>query len=201
MPFVSSTKSHHPTSSHGPPSSPPTPPPLTLSPTSSPCSVTPLSQTSAVSHSFQNLRHPLLFPLWSPASRPLNQALHRPQPFSGSSLIHFYSKFQFPYNAPKMFDEMPQRDPVCFSSVIVGLAQNSRPVDVLLCFCEMRACGFGSTEYSVLGALRASAELARLEQCRMVHAHSVVNGLDLNVVVGLVRVRSVLLNQLIMVWN
>ncbi|KAJ0565027.1 putative tetratricopeptide-like helical domain superfamily [Helianthus annuus] len=102
---------------------------------------------------------------------------------------------------PKMFDEMPQRDPVCFSSVIVGLAQNSRPVDVLLCFCEMRACGFGSTEYSVLGALRASAELARLEQCRMVHAHSVVNGLDLNVVVGLVRVRSVLLNQLIMVWN
>ncbi|KAJ0913820.1 putative tetratricopeptide-like helical domain superfamily, DYW domain-containing protein [Helianthus annuus] len=41
----------------------------------------------------------------------------------------------------------------------------------------MRACGFGSTEYSV------SAELALLEQCRMVHAHSVVNGLDLNVVV------------------
>ncbi|KAJ0572066.1 putative tetratricopeptide-like helical domain superfamily [Helianthus annuus] len=48
----------------------------------------------------------------------------------------------------------------------------------------MRACGFGSTEYSVSGALRASAELARLEQCRMVHAHSFVNGLDLNVVVG-----------------
>ncbi|MFS7941746.1 putative tetratricopeptide-like helical domain superfamily [Helianthus anomalus] len=96
---------------------------------------------------------------------------------------------------------MPQRDPVCFSSVIVGLVQNSRPVDALLYFCEMRACGFGSTEYSVSGALCASADLARLEQCRMVQAHSVVNGLHLNVVVGLVRVRSVLLNQLIMVWN
>ncbi|KAJ0778910.1 putative tetratricopeptide-like helical domain superfamily [Helianthus annuus] len=100
------------------------------------------------------------------------------QPFCSSALIHFYSKSQFSYNARKMFDEMPQRDPVCFSSVIVGLAQNSRLVDALLYFCEMRACGFGSTEYSV------SAELALLEQCRMVHAHSVVNGLDLNVVVG-----------------
>lgn len=83
-----------------------------------------------------------------------------------------------------MFDEISQRDAVCFSSVIVGLAQNSKPIDALSYFAEMRACGFGSTDYSVSAALRASAELASLEQCRMIHAHSVVNGLDSHVIVG-----------------
>ncbi|MFS7982918.1 putative tetratricopeptide-like helical domain superfamily, DYW domain-containing protein [Helianthus anomalus] len=106
------------------------------------------------------------------------------KPFSASALIHFYSKTQLPYNARKVFDEMPERDSVCFSSVIVGLAQNGKSVDALSYFSEMRACGFGSTGYSVSAALRASAELAGLEQCRMVHAHSIVNGLDLNVIVG-----------------
>ncbi|KAI3757436.1 hypothetical protein L6452_04973 [Arctium lappa] len=106
------------------------------------------------------------------------------EPFSASALIHFYSKTQLPTNAQKVFDEIPERDAVCFSSVIVGLAQNSKPIDALSYFAEMRACGFGSTDYSVSAALRASAELASLEQCRMVHAHSVVNGLDSNVIVG-----------------
>ncbi|KAJ0572067.1 putative tetratricopeptide-like helical domain superfamily [Helianthus annuus] len=36
------------------------------------------------------------------------------QPFSGSALIHFYSKSQFSYNARKMFDEMPRRPGLFF---------------------------------------------------------------------------------------
>ncbi|KAL8255459.1 hypothetical protein R6Q59_030536 [Mikania micrantha] len=106
------------------------------------------------------------------------------EPFSASALIHFYSRSSLINNARKVFDEMPHKDAVCFSSVIVGLAQNCKPIDALSYFSEMRACGFGSTDYSVSAALRASAELAALEQCRMVHAHSVTNGLDLNVIVG-----------------
>ncbi|XP_071713292.1 putative pentatricopeptide repeat-containing protein At5g52630 [Rutidosis leptorrhynchoides] len=106
------------------------------------------------------------------------------EPYSGSALIHFYSKTKLPNSARKVFDEMPQRDAVCFSSVIVGLAQNSKPIDALCYFSEMLASGFGSTVYSVSAALRACAELAGLEQCSMVHAHAVVTGLDLNVIVG-----------------
>ena len=68
--------------------------------------------------------------------------------------------------------------------MIVGLAQNSRSVDALLVFADMRHRGFASTEHSVSGGLRAAAELAALEQCRMIHAHAVVAGFDLNVVVG-----------------
>ncbi|GJW02799.1 putative pentatricopeptide repeat-containing protein [Tanacetum coccineum] len=106
------------------------------------------------------------------------------EPFTASGLVHFYAKTQLPNNAKKVFDEMPQKDAVCFSSVIVGLAQNKKPVDALSYFAEMRASGFGSTDFSVSAALRASAELAALEQCRLIHAHSVVNGLNLNTIVG-----------------
>ncbi|KAL7584474.1 hypothetical protein Lser_V15G43043 [Lactuca serriola] len=106
------------------------------------------------------------------------------EPFTASALIHFYSKTHLPNNAQKVFDEIPHRDAVCFSSVIVGLAQNSKPIDALSYFAEMRASGFDSTDYSVSAALRASAELAALEQSKMIHAHSVVTGLDSNVIVG-----------------
>lgn len=66
----------------------------------------------------------------------------------------------------------------------MGLAQNSRPIDALSMFAEMRACDVASTIYSVSGSLRAVAEIAAWEQCRIIHAHAVVTGLDSNVIVG-----------------
>ncbi|XP_073002465.1 putative pentatricopeptide repeat-containing protein At1g68930 [Typha latifolia] len=48
----------------------------------------------------------------------------------------------------------------------------------------MRAAGVESTMYAVSGALRAAATLAALEQSRAVHAHSVVAGLETNLVVA-----------------
>lgn len=73
---------------------------------------------------------------------------------------------------------------MCYSAVVVGLAQNSRPIDALSAFAGMKASRVGSTMYSVSGALRAAAELAALEQCRMIHTHAMVAGLDMNVVVA-----------------
>ncbi|KAJ0011164.1 hypothetical protein Pint_32895 [Pistacia integerrima] len=48
----------------------------------------------------------------------------------------------------------------------------------------MRSCDVGSTMYSVSGALRAAAELAAVQQCRVIHGHAVVAGLDKNLIVG-----------------
>lgn len=83
-----------------------------------------------------------------------------------------------------VFDEIPERDEVCYSAIIVGLAQNSRSIDALSMFVDMKACNVASTMYSVSGALRAAAEVAALEQCRIIHAHAVVTGFDMNVIVG-----------------
>ncbi|ONI26822.1 hypothetical protein PRUPE_1G048200 [Prunus persica] len=106
------------------------------------------------------------------------------QPFSGSALIHFYSKCRLPIEARKMLDEIPHKDEVCYAAVIVGLAQNSRPVEALSTFADMKCSDIGSTMYSVSGALRAAKELAVLEQCRIIHSHAIVTGLDGNVIVG-----------------
>lgn len=83
-----------------------------------------------------------------------------------------------------MFDEIRDTDEVCYAAMIVGLAQNSRCVDSLSVFADMRCSDVGSTMYSVSGALRAAAELAAMEQCRIIHGHAVVIGLDKNVIVG-----------------
>lgn len=106
------------------------------------------------------------------------------QPFSGSALVNFYSKYRLPIDARKVFDEMPERDEVCYAAVIIGLAQNSKPLESLSLFAAMKSSNVGSTMYSVSGALRAVADLAALEQCRMIHGHAVVTGFDKNVIVG-----------------
>ncbi|XP_050225687.1 putative pentatricopeptide repeat-containing protein At5g52630 [Mercurialis annua] len=106
------------------------------------------------------------------------------QPFSGSALVNFYFKCGLAEDARKVFDEMPERDEVCYGALIVGLAQNCKGVDALAAFVEMKSCGVASTAYSVSGVLRAAADMAALEQCRVIHGHAVVSGLDRNVVVG-----------------
>ncbi|RVX12896.1 putative pentatricopeptide repeat-containing protein [Vitis vinifera] len=76
------------------------------------------------------------------------------QPFVGSALVNFYSKCRLPLEACRVFDEITQRDEVCFAALIVGLAQNAWPVDGTSGVGEMKACNVGSTMYSVSGALR-----------------------------------------------
>uniref|UniRef100_A0A7N0V870 DYW domain-containing protein n=1 Tax=Kalanchoe fedtschenkoi TaxID=63787 RepID=A0A7N0V870_KALFE len=106
------------------------------------------------------------------------------QPFSGSSLVSFYSKSGFFGDARKAFDEMPDWDQVSFASLIVGLSQNSRPIDALSCFANMVGFNVRSTAYSLSGTVSAAARIMGLEQCRMLHCHSVVTGLDQDLIVG-----------------
>lgn len=105
-------------------------------------------------------------------------------PFTVSSLVSFYSKCKLPNDAFKVFDESPDRDNVSYSAIVNAFAHNFCFSDALLMFGKMRCDGFDSTVHSVSGSLRAAAKLAALEQCRIIHAHAVVIGMDSNVVVS-----------------
>ncbi|PWZ57010.1 Pentatricopeptide repeat-containing protein [Zea mays] len=107
-------------------------------------------------------------------------------PYSASCLITLYSRARSPACARHLFDEIPvaNRDPVCYSSTIVGLAQNGWYEESLSVFAGMRANGVDSTMHALSGSLRAAAGLAVLEQTCGIHAHAVVVGLDGNVAVG-----------------
>ncbi|PKA65124.1 Pentatricopeptide repeat-containing protein [Apostasia shenzhenica] len=128
----------------------------------------------------------------TPSNFPLGLQLHSLSlklslsslPFSGSSLIGFYCRQCLPGDALKVFDEISRPDEVCFSAIIVGLAQNHRPANALSLLRDMRAGGLSSTMHSLSGALRAAAETAALEQTRIIHAHTFAAGLDLNPYVG-----------------
>ncbi|KAK4855727.1 hypothetical protein QYF36_010285 [Acer negundo] len=105
------------------------------------------------------------------------------KPFCGSALVNFYSKFRLPDNAKRVFDEMHDKEEVWYSAMIICLAQNSRCVNSLSVFADMRRRDLVSTVHSVSGALRA-AELAAMEQCRIIYGHALVAGFDRNVVLG-----------------
>ncbi|GJN30253.1 hypothetical protein PR202_gb18544 [Eleusine coracana subsp. coracana] len=107
-------------------------------------------------------------------------------PFSASCLVTLYSRSRSPVEARQLFDEIPvaNRDTVCYSSTIVGLAQNGRYEESLSVFTTMRSDAIDSTMYALSAALRAAAGLAALEQTWGIHAHAVVVGLDGNLVVG-----------------
>ncbi|KAF8780067.1 hypothetical protein HU200_001718 [Digitaria exilis] len=107
-------------------------------------------------------------------------------PYSASCLITLYSRSRSATAARNLFDEIPvpNRDPVCYSSAIVGLAQNGKYEESLSVFAGMRSNGVDSTMYALSGALRAAAGFAALEQTCGIHAHAVVVGLDGNVAVG-----------------
>jgi pentatricopeptide repeat protein len=122
-----------------------------------------------------------------PRARPRIQALSlSSSSFSASCLITLYSRSRSPVAARNLFDEIPVaiRDTVCYSSTIVGLAQNDRYEESLFVFSDMRSNAVDSTLYALSGVLRAAAGLAALEQTLGIHAHAVVVGLDGNVVVG-----------------
>ncbi|KAF5752422.1 putative pentatricopeptide repeat-containing protein [Tripterygium wilfordii] len=124
----------------------------------------------------------LLFGL-SLHSLSIKLSLHS-HPFTASSLVNFYAKCRLPHDACKVFDEITDKDEVCYASAIVGLAQNSRPVEALSLFAEMKRYNVVSTVHSIAGALRAAAEMAALEQCSIIHGHALVTGFDTDVVVG-----------------
>ncbi|OVA02323.1 Pentatricopeptide repeat [Macleaya cordata] len=158
--------------------------------------------TNSLHHFISMLRHPtlpnqrtlasLIKTCASLSSFPFGLQLHSLSlklslsylPFTGSALINFYSKSHQPNDALKVFDKIPERDEVCYAAIIVGLAQNSRSSKALSLFAEMKSSNVGSTMYSISGALRAAAELAALEQCRIIHAHAILTGFDSNLVVG-----------------
>ncbi|KAH6768422.1 hypothetical protein C2S51_013758 [Perilla frutescens var. frutescens] len=107
----------------------------------------------------------------------LKLSLHE-NPFVGSALVSLYCKSRDLDAALKVFDEMPERDEVCYAAVINGLAQNQRPLDALRYFVEMKRETVVSTFHSVSGALSAASRAAMLDQCMLIHGHAVVTGLD-----------------------
>lgn len=79
-----------------------------------------------------------------------------------NALIHFYSGCELIGCACKVFDKMPERDVVSWTSVINGLVDNKRPLEGLEMFRDMETEGFEPNDVTVISVLRACAETGAL---------------------------------------
>lgn len=88
-------------------------------------------------------------------------------------LLNMYGKCGAMEEARKLFEEMPERNLVSWTSLLTGLSQNGREKEAAALYREMLRCGGVSPDEFTLGSvLRACAALADGELCRQLHAHA-----------------------------
>nr|XP_043608297.1 pentatricopeptide repeat-containing protein At1g03540 [Erigeron canadensis] len=101
-----------------------------------------------------------------------------------SSLIDMYGRNYVSCDARKLFDELPEPDSVCWTSVISALTRNDLFEDALgFFFCMMRRYRMCPDGFTFGTVLTACGNLGRLKQGKEVHSKVVTFGICDNVVV------------------
>eukprot|EP01018_Ginkgo_biloba_P011645 Gb_37070 [translate_table: standard] len=101
----------------------------------------------------------------------------------GSALADMYAKCGNTGDALQVFDKMPVRDIVSWTGMIAMYAQQGH-VEALQVFIQLQWAGMKPDQFTFSTVLKACASLATLEQGKLIHAHTIRTGLDLDVVVG-----------------
>ncbi|XP_062002084.1 putative pentatricopeptide repeat-containing protein At5g52630 [Rosa rugosa] len=104
--------------------------------------------------------------------------------FVGSNLADMYSKCGFMVEACKVFEEMPSKDAVSWTSMIDGYAKSGDFEAALLSYKRMINDGIGVDKYVVSSALSACSALKACQFGKCVHSTVVKLGLEVEVAVG-----------------
>lgn len=97
--------------------------------------------------------------------------------YLGSSLVSMYAKCGLIEDARKLFDGMPDRNVVCWTSMISGYAQSSRFREAIELFREMQVAGVRADNATVASVVSSCAQLGALDQGRYIYAYCDVNGI------------------------
>lgn len=104
--------------------------------------------------------------------------------FVASSLVDMYGKCGVLENARKVFDTMPERNVIAWNSMIASYVQNGMNEEAIEVFHDMRVEVMELTHVTVSSFLSASANLNALVEGRQGHAIAIVNGFDLDNILG-----------------
>ncbi|GER40980.1 pentatricopeptide repeat-containing protein [Striga asiatica] len=99
--------------------------------------------------------------------------------YVGSALADMYAKCGELDLARKVFDRMPERDSVCWNSMIASLSRNGEPEAAVDLFRQM---GSDYDPVSISSALSACADLSALAHSREIHGFMTRNGLDYDII-------------------
>ncbi|XP_009108749.1 pentatricopeptide repeat-containing protein At3g24000, mitochondrial [Brassica rapa] len=113
------------------------------------------------------------------------KSLFRCEVVMNNTLLNMYAKCGSLEEARKVFDEMPQRDFVTWTTLISGYSQHGQPIDALVLFIQMLRDGFIPNEFTLSSVVKAAAAAEPRGCCgQQLHGFCLKCGYDLNVHVG-----------------
>ncbi|KAF9617035.1 hypothetical protein IFM89_033105 [Coptis chinensis] len=104
--------------------------------------------------------------------------------FVASSLVDMYGKCGVLEDAKRIFDEISDRNVVTWNSMVVGYVQNGMNEEAIRMFYDMRVEGVEPTRVTVASFLSAAANLDAIEEGKQGCAIAIVNGLELDNILG-----------------
>ncbi|KAI3516546.1 hypothetical protein L1887_15464 [Cichorium endivia] len=101
-------------------------------------------------------------------------------PVVQTSLLHLYREASYLSYARKVFDEMPERDLVSWSSIISMHVRNGQPIQGLKLFHNMVKDGHDPDYVTLLSIAEACGELGLLLQSKSIHSYTITRKIESN---------------------
>ncbi|KAF3440469.1 hypothetical protein FNV43_RR18753 [Rhamnella rubrinervis] len=105
--------------------------------------------------------------------------------FIANILLNSYSKCDYLHNAQKLFDQMPEKNLITWSSMVSMYTKHGRNGEALAVFSEFwKYSECNANEYILASIIRACTQLGGVNQGAQVHCSIVKTGFDQEVYVG-----------------
>jgi len=104
--------------------------------------------------------------------------------FVGNSLVDMHAKCRSMEDAWRVFNKMPSRDVVTWTTMMLGHVQCSQGQKALELFRQMQQEGVRPSSVTVVRVLKACASVVAIEEGRCVHQQIIQSGLESDVFVG-----------------
>ncbi|PKA66094.1 Pentatricopeptide repeat-containing protein [Apostasia shenzhenica] len=105
-------------------------------------------------------------------------------PYVINGLIRSYGNCGLLSDARQLFDEMPERNSIVFTTMVSGYVQNFKPSEAVSLFREMMAAGVEPCDATLASVLSACARLGGLEMGRQIHGLIGEKGIEVGVILG-----------------
>eukprot|EP01018_Ginkgo_biloba_P006955 Gb_01588 [translate_table: standard] len=103
--------------------------------------------------------------------------------FLGNNLVNMYVKCRNLKNARQVFDKMPERNVISWTTMITAYAQSDQGDEALQVFHQMQLEGVQANHFTFASVVKACSSLVALDQGRHVHELIIRTGFESDVVV------------------
>ncbi|KAI3834959.1 hypothetical protein MKX03_025300 [Papaver bracteatum] len=108
----------------------------------------------------------------------------KPDLVTVSSVLGANFQSGFVDEATRIFKEIKEKDGVCWTTMIVGYAQNNKEEDAWMLFSEMLAENVKPDKYIISSVVSVCARLASLVHGKVIHSKAIRNGIESDLLVS-----------------